>query len=155
MPGRVSTWLVALKIGVPYILAAIVGMAAVHASAPLLDHPVNPLRYENPQPLIGPSAIYPGGSIRVSAVKCNKSDEDVAVSGWADWRSGNVAIPYMEDRPSYIIAANTCITRNFTNKTPTRITAGVWKLVGADCIAPKFEVCADWETEPFVVLEGQ
>lgn len=150
---RVSTWITVLRIGVPYILAVLLGLTLLRASDPLLEPP-NPLRYENPQALIGATSILPGGSIRVSAVKCNVSDKDVAVSGWADWRSGKVAIPYMEDRPSYIIAANTCITRNFTNKTPARIPPGVWKLVGADCIAPEFEVCAEWETEPFTV-EGQ
>lgn len=118
------------------------------------SEPYEPLgNYSNPQQIISEKTVPVGGSIMVTARKCNLSDEPVSVTGTAYFRREESATRYVGLFTGTKVFEPGCITRDFENQLPPAVTPGTWVIAGWDEARRGEEVqTLGWETEPFEVV---
>ena len=126
--------------------------------APPAPPDLNPLRYTNPQIILGSHVLHQGQEFQVQRTKCNDGDEPVAILGNSDWRQINPngswerGIPYRSSTVPLVIGAHECNERTGINMIPLDLPFGVWLLEGVDCITPVLAWCREWHTETFEVV---
>ena len=144
------------RVGLICILLSVVfaGGAFLFRSAPA----PNPLRYSDPQEIIGSHILHQGQEFEVHRIKCNDSKEPLAVVGNSDWRGFNengafvTGIPYRASTIPLVLEPHECNERNGLNMVPDALPPGRYILEGVDCVTPGLSVCRAWRTEPFEVV---
>ena len=137
------------------------------------DGPFEPLgNYNNPQPIQNEGPYKLDGFIEVIAIKCNVSDEVVAVSGNSEWQQlgeGQQAIPYRMGSGEFFPVDfdltdearakgwddDGCRTTLFRNEFPADNPLwgpGIWVLEGTDTALKDGKQAVHWQTEPFEVV---
>ena len=138
------------------------------------DNSFEPLGgYNNPQPIQNDGPFPVNGFIEVIAIKCNVSDEAVAVSGRSEWQQlgeGQRQIPYRMGAGEFFPAGfdlteedrargwddDGCRTTLFRNDFPVDHPSwgpGIWVLEGNDTAQKNgSRQTVHWETEPFEVV---
>ena len=126
---------------------------------------LNPLRYTNPQIVLGSHVLHQGQEFQVQRTKCNIGDEPVAVLTNSTWRqinpdgSSERGIPYRSSTVPLVIPAHDCNERPAVNMIPLNLPDCRsllpdcrWLLEGVDCITPVLAWCREWHTETFEVI---
>lgn len=126
----------------------------------LHDRPISPIFIVySPQQVLTPE-IKLGQSVKVHAIKCNLTQEDVAAGGITYW---------IRESPSYLRIESSrvelkngegvafrpgCTERDFENKPPNGVIVGTWHLEGVNTVKTPYglEQSAAWHTESFEVL---
>lgn len=133
-------------------LAATAVLLAVLFNSLLQDGPYHPIRNKNPQTVIAVTRR----AVEVAAVKCNASDEDVAVVGQIYFRNVDTQ-ELIFVREGVGIRKPGCETIHYVNRIPDGITAGTWRIEGLEITrAGTEEQREPWYTEPFEIpaVEG-
>jgi hypothetical protein len=109
--------------------------------------------------VLNPDAtVVQGGSLFISGVKCNNSDETVAVTGSSNFRRvderGVVVVPHTN--LATVITPPGCVTRVWENVLPLSVTPGTWVLQGFGQAAKgKNTQIEGWETDEFTVIAAE
>jgi hypothetical protein len=125
--------------------AAILVLVAVLVNNLTNEGPYRPIEDINPQTVVRVTQDF----VEVHAVKCNKSDRDVAVEGRAYFRNVETQELILV-REGGGIRKPGCETIRFVNRIPAGITAGRWRIEGVEIArAGTEEQREPWYTEPF------
>lgn len=113
-----------------------------------------PLEYISPQTIDNPGLmVTQGGSLLVTAVKCNHSSEDVGVDGRSYWRNLDTGDLVPKSAVSGAVRPPGCPTLHYANLVPIDLPPGRYQLEGvevADSDDGRVQREA-WHTETFVV----
>jgi hypothetical protein len=117
-----------------------------------------PLENQNPQRLIGPTTIEPGGVITNESIKCNVSDQAVSydsqsfLQGVTDRK---VRIKTAE--ADGVIRPPGCTTAIFKHTVPEDLPPGVYRYEGTEVArsAHNETQVAAWLTDPFTVVDAE
>ena len=121
----------------------------------LRHEPTNPLRYSDPQMIVGSKVLHRGEEFQVQRTKCNDSDQPLAVLLISsDWRQkpGGSGTPYRVGTQPLVLGAHECNERTGINVVPPDMGFGFWVLEGLDCVVPEHKICRAWKTESFEVV---
>lgn len=122
-----------------------------------ISKPGNPLRYYVPQEVIGETTIHVGGNLMVRRVKCNESDQPIAISSQGSfYRRVDVPGQYVASQApgaTIVIGPNVCDEAIFSGPLPDGVTPGTWRRQGIDCTVDTEERwCRSWYTDEFKVI---
>jgi hypothetical protein len=155
------------------IALAILALSLAVLSLPgrIRTEPFDPLELPQQQVLnrvdgvMGP-ALRLGEELRVIATKCNKSGQDLGVSGRIVWRSVDPAGTQVDGTGGSTIRAGSprCFERSYSNPIPDGVVTRtsellsqgyprvVWQLDGVETPLGPGAVPKAWHTEPFAIV---
>lgn len=145
-----------LVLGITLIVAGAVMFVALQLTEDRST--TSPLYTQIPQAVLSQPPIYPGGTVSIKALKCNRSDTQIAFQGDSYWRSvdvGEQTILHRVALSPLVLGPQECLERVFMNKLPDSIPPGRWRLQGIDCLVDKPSVCTPWYSEIFQIIEGK
>ncbi len=137
-----------------FAVAIVLYVGATIASVIVRPSPWQPLEDIVPQKVTSAGPVLQGGSVAVTAIKCNRSSQDVAFESKAYYRNidtGQVTL-FREGQGS---RPPGCTTYQYVNPVPPALAPGRYRIEGADIARQGAEIQQEpFRTEPFEVVGG-
>lgn len=118
-----------------------------------------PLQYENPQRVSNPRGadgipiVRLGETVNVTAVKCVKSSQPLAVVTDSVYESVGATKLRVGFNHGPRVMDPGCFEGHYANLIPSGVTPGLWRIVGAETVSMGgLQQVAGWYTEPFRVV---